>query len=640
MFQRKLLRIAFKLDFYILRILMKHIRIISQTRRFFLSLIFFYSFTGTLLPAHSQAQAWESYRGNFEGTGYSPLTQINENNVDQLSLSWSYPLASQDSGRSSQANSQATPIFVDDVLYVPAADRVVALNPASGEEIWSHVLENGRPSRRGIAFWPGNENNSPRIFYTSRRRLVALNAITGKIDEDFGQQGEIDLITPYLSVPLIYENVIVVGANTPRGADGGIGNARAFSAVDGEKIWEFESVPQPGNPGNETWEAKSWMGRLGANAWPFYFTVDESRDLLFIPLASPIPFAYGGDRAGSNLYANSVVAVNIFTGKYDWHFQTIHHDLWDHDPPAPPVLFDIPSNSGTIPALAVTTKSGYLYILNRENGTPIHGVAERAVAQSDVPGESTSATQPIPIVTPPMAKVSFDTDDLVTEEDTSRAHAFACSQLTSQIGKINNQGPFTPWSYRPGGTGGETTLLFPGLTGGPNWGGPAFDKDSGLIFVYATNLGSLGWMEESVAQSNVPYALKTPKSRNFEVTLNGQRMPCQKPPWGQLTAVDSATGTIAWRKPIGLTSELPKGRQQTGRPGRAAAIVTASDLLFIASTDDNQFRALRSSTGEQLWSSDLGYRGNANPMTYQGKDNNQYVVIAATEVLLAYKLSE
>ena len=147
-------------------------------------------------------------------------------------------------------------------------------------------------------------------------------------------------------------------------------------------------------------------------------------------------------------------------------------------------------------------------------------------------------------------------------------------------------------------------------------------------------------MEDSVAQSNVPYALKTPKSRNFEVTLNGQRMPCQKPPWGHLTAVDSATGTIAWRKPIGLTTELPQGRQQTGRPGRAAAIVTASDLLFIASTDDNQFRALRSSTGEQLWSSDLGYRGNANPMTYQGKDNNQYVVIAATEVLLAYKLSE
>jgi quinoprotein glucose dehydrogenase len=619
---------------------MKKIRIISQARRFSLSIILFYSFTGTFLPAHSQAQAWESYRGNFEGTGYSPLAQINESNVSQLSLSWGYSLASQDTEGSLQANSQATPIFVDDVLYVPAADRVVALDPISGEEIWSHVLENGRPSRRGIAFWPGNENNLPRIFYTSRRRLVALNASTGKIDENFGQQGEIDLITPYLSVPLIYENVIVVGANTPRGADGGIGNARAFSAIDGEKIWEFESVPQLGDPGNETWEANSWMGRLGANAWPFYFTVDGARDLLFIPLASPIPFAYGGDRAGSNLYANSVVAVNIFTGEYQWHFQTIHHDLWDHDPPAPPVLFEIPSNSGPIPALAVTTKSGYLYILNRETGAPIHGVAEKPVAQSEVPGESTSATQPIPVITPPMARVSFDIEDLVTQEDTSPAHALACAQLINQIGEINNQGPFTPWSYRPREEIGQTTLLFPGLTGGPNWGGPAYDKNSGLIFVYATNLGSLGWMEESMPGSNVPYTLENPSPRNFEVTLNGQRMPCQKPPWGQLTAVNSATGTIAWREPIGLTTELPQGKQQTGRPGRAAAIVTASDLLFIASTDDNKLRALKSSTGEQLWSSDLGYRGNANPMTYQGQDNNQYVVIAATEVLLAYKLKK
>jgi quinoprotein glucose dehydrogenase len=619
---------------------MKKIRIISQARRFSLSIILFYSFTGTFLPAHSQAQAWESYRGNFEGTGYSPLAQINESNVSQLSLSWGYSLASQDTEGSLQANSQATPIFVDDVLYVPAADRVVALDPISGEEIWSHVLENGRPSRRGIAFWPGNENNLPRIFYTSRRRLVALNASTGKIDENFGQQGEIDLITPYLSVPLIYENVIVVGANTPRGADGGIGNARAFSAIDGEKIWEFESVPQLGDPGNETWEANSWMGRLGANAWPFYFTVDGARDLLFIPLASPIPFAYGGDRAGSNLYANSVVAVNIFTGEYQWHFQTIHHDLWDHDPPAPPVLFEIPSNSGPIPALAVTTKSGYLYILNRETGAPIHGVAEKPVAQSEVPGESTSATQPIPVITPPMARVSFDIEDLVTQEDTSPAHALACAQLINQIGEINNQGPFTPWSYRPREEIGQTTLLFPGLTGGPNWGGPAYDKNSGLIFVYATNLGSLGWMEESMPGSNVPYTLENPSPRNFEVTLNGQRMPCQKPPWGQLTAVNSATGTIAWREPIGLTTELPQGKQQTGRPGRAAAIVTASDLLFIASTDDNKLRALKSSTGQQLWSSDLGYRGNANPMTYQGQDNNQYVVIAATEVLLAYKLKK
>ena len=171
----------------------------------------------------------------------------------------------------------------------------------------------------------------------------------------------------------------MVGANTPAGAAGGIGNARAFNARSGEKLWEFNSVPQPGEPGHDTWEGDSWIGRLGANAWPFYFTVDAQRDLLYIPLASPIPFGYGGDRGGSNLYANSLVAVNIHSGEYAWHFQTIHHDLWDHDPPAPPALFDIAGDDGTVPALAVTSKSGYLYLLNRETGEPLYPVEERLV---------------------------------------------------------------------------------------------------------------------------------------------------------------------------------------------------------------------------------------------------------------------
>jgi quinoprotein glucose dehydrogenase len=619
---------------------MKKLELIKQLGIISRCLPFLCAFTVTFSTLDAEEINWTSYRGNLEGTGYSPLTQINQSNIDQLSLSWRYPLSGSEKGGSAPANSQATPIFVNDILYIPAADRVVALNPITGEELWAHYLLDGKPSRRGIAFWAGDQNNSPRIFFTSRRRLIALDANTGEIDSNFGRQGEIDLITPYLSVPLVYKNIIVVGANTPRGAEGGIGNARAFSAIDGKPLWEFESVPTPGNSGNETWAGDSWKGRLGANAWPFYFTVDSARDLLFIPLASPIPFAYGGDRSGSNLFANSLVAVDISTGAYRWHFQTIHHDLWDHDPPAPPVLFNLTSASGIVPALAVTTKSGYLYVLNRETGVPIHEVSEKPVPQSKVPGESTSTTQPIPIITPPMAKVSFNLSDLVSSDDTSSAHASACSKLLEEIGEINNEGPFTPWSYRQNGASGETTLLFPGLTGGPNWGGSAYDKKSGLIFVYATNLGSLGWMEESVPGSTIPYVLKNPNPRNFEVTLNGQRMPCQKPPWGHLTAVDALTGTIAWRRPIGLTTELPEGKQQTGRPGRAAAIVTASDLLFIASTDDNQLRALRSSTGEQLWSSDLGYRGNANPMTYQGQDNNQYVVIAATEVLLAYKLKK
>ncbi|MCH7815088.1 MAG: PQQ-binding-like beta-propeller repeat protein, partial [Proteobacteria bacterium] len=355
---------------------------------------------GQVSLAQTEAD-WPMYRGNLAGTGYSSLAQINTGNVAGLAEAWSYTLGGDavtgNGGSPRAANSQATPIVVDGVMYLPAADRVVALDPVSGEEIWRHIVEDGAPSRRGVAYWPGGEGASPRIIFTAGRRLLALDAATGLAAAGFGQSGEIDMIIPYNSVPMVYQNIIVVGANTPRGAAGGIGNARAFDAQTGDKLWEFSSVPQPGSFGHDTWAGDSWMGRLGANAWPFYFTVDEQRSLLYIPLASPIPFGYGGDRGGSNLFANSLVAVDIRSGEYVWHFQTIHHDLWDHDPPAPPVLFDIAGQNGAAPALALTTKSGYLYILNRVTGEPIFGVEERVVPQCDVPGEQTFPTQPIPL---------------------------------------------------------------------------------------------------------------------------------------------------------------------------------------------------------------------------------------------------
>lgn len=596
---------------------------------------------GTLQQNVSAAEGdWPLYRGNLAGTGFSPLTQISSDNVNDLAEAWTFSLRNDGADNPREPNSQATPIVVDGVMYVPAVDSIIALDPVTGAELWRHRLPAGAPSRRGVSYWPGDRNTSARIFFTSRRRLVALDAASGEIDSDFGDGGEIDLVTPYISVPMIYENVIIVGANTPAGAAGGIGNARAFDARDGGKLWEFNSVPRPGEPGHDTWEGDSWVGRLGANAWPFYFTVDIDRDLLYIPLASPIPFGYGGDRAGSNLYSNSVVAVNIHSGEYAWHFQTIHHDLWDHDPPAPPALFDIDQDGTSIPALGVTTKSGYLYILNRVNGEPIYGVEERPVPQSNVPGEQTYPTQPIPVKPPPMARVSYDPADLVTAADTSAEHAAACADLVENIGEIYNAGAFTPWSYRPGGAAGPTTLLFPGLTGGPNWGGAAFDPNSQLIFVYATNAGAFGWMEEAEDGAPLPFVRRGPRPGGFEVRIDGQRMPCQKPPWGQLTAVDSTTGDIVWREAIGITENLPAGKQNTGRPGRAAALVTGSNLLFIASTDDNRLRALEATSGRQLWETRLAQRGNANPMTYLGSDGKQYLVIAASDRLVAYRLAD
>lgn len=499
------------------------------------------------------------------------------------------------------------------------------------------------PSRRGVAYWAGERNNPPRIIFAAGRRLIALDANSGAVASSFGDNGEVDMVVPYNSAPLIYRNVVVVGANTPPGTIGGVGNPRAFDARTGAKLWEFSSVPQPGAVGHDTWEGESWKDRLGVNAWPFYFTLDEQRGLVYLPLASPIGGFYGGDRKGMNLFGNSVVAVDIQTGAYRWHFQTIHHDLWDHDPPAPPGLFDIVRNGRTIPALALTTKSGYMYILNRETGQPIFGVEERRVPESDVPGEGTSPTQPFPVKPPPLARVGYKPEDLVTAADTNLEHAQACAELVEKSGGVYNAGPFTPWRYRTEGAAPTITLTFPGGLGGANWGGAAFDPKSGYIFVATQDVGALGWIEKSRAGSPVLYDKVAPERPgagrgNFDVRMAGESWPCQKPPWGRLTAINTSTGNFAWQAPLGITEQLPAGKQRTGRPALAGPIVTAGGLLFIASTDDNRFRAFDTKTGKELWVTKLERRGNANPITYQGRNGTQYVAVVATDMVAVYSL--
>ncbi|MGE0705199.1 MAG: PQQ-binding-like beta-propeller repeat protein [Vicinamibacterales bacterium] len=593
----------------------------------------------TQSPSSSPADSdWPAYRRDPAGTGYSPLADIDASNVARLLPAWTYNLEAAGptppaAGRG--VNSQATPIVVRGVMYLPAADRVVALDPDTGQERWRHAVTGGAPSRRGVAYWPGDADHGPRIVFTAGRRLIALDAADGTPAE-FGTAGEVDLVVPYNSVPLVHQHLVVVGANNPPGSSGGIGNARAYDVRTGAKVWEFSSVPQPGQVGHDTWEGDSWRGRLGVNAWPFYFTVDEARGLLFIPLASPIPGAYGGDRKGANLYGNSVVAVDVLTGAYRWHFQTIHHDLWDADPPAPPALFDVTQSGKTIPALGVTTKSGYLYILNRETGEPIFGTEERPVPASDVPGEQAFPTQPFPLKPPPLARVSYGPSDLVTADDTTREHAQACAALVEKAGGVRNRGPFTPWGYRMPGVPSPSTLVFPGGLGGANWGGVATHPGLGLIFVVTQDVGALGSMEASPAGSPVPYVKTTPGRATFDVPMGGQSWPCQRPPWGQLIAVRASTGNIEWQVPLGVTEGLPESRQRTGRPGLAGAIATASGLLFVGSTDDNRMRALEARTGRELWVARLNRRGNADPITYRGPRGRQYVAITATDSVVAF----
>jgi quinoprotein glucose dehydrogenase len=522
-------------------------------------------------------------------------------------------------------------------MYVPTADRVVALEPETGKEIWQYRVTGGPPSRRGVAYWAGEGTIGPRVFVTAGRRLIALNAKSGVADAAFGTNGEIDLVVPYNSVPFVYKHVLVVGANSPPGQPGGIGNPRAYDARTGAKLWEFSAVAQPGEVGHDTWEGDSWKGRLGVNVWPFYFTMDEARGLIYLPFASPIPGAWGGDRKGANLYGNSVVAVDIESGKYRWHFQTIHHDIWDADPPAPPALFDITRNGRTVAALGLTTKSGYLYILDRETGKPVFGVEERAVAKSDVPGEQVSPTQPIPVKPTGLSRVAYKPDDLVTAADTTSEHVQACQELIQKNGGVYNAGAFTPWMLRPEGSGPKSTLVFAGGLGGANWGGVAFDPRSGVVLVGMQDVGALGWMEKAKPGSAVPYD-KASLDRTFDVPMAGSRWPCQKPPWGRLSAVNASTGDIVWQVPLGITEGLPADKQRTGRPLLAGPIVTASGVVFIAATDDNRFRALDVKTGKELWVTNLPRRGNADPMTYEGRNGKQYVALVATDTLLVYAL--
>jgi quinoprotein glucose dehydrogenase len=586
---------------------------------------------------------WPMYRHDLAGSGASPLAAIDRSNVATLRRAWTYALGSAPDaaagGRGPRPlRSEATPIVVDGIMFVPAADRVVALDAATGRERWRHPVQ-GAPSRRGVAYWPGDGGAAPRVIFTVGRRLIALDAATGEPVRDFGVDGAVDMVIPYASVPLVYRDVIVVGANTPPGRPGGIGNARAFDVRTGAKRWEFSSVPPPGAVGHDTWEGDSWRGRLGVNAWPFYFTVDADRGLLYLPLASPIPDAYGGDRPGANLFGNSVVAVDVESGRYRWHFQTIHHDLWDHDPPAPPTLFDIQRGGERVPALGLTTKSGYVYILNRETGEPIFGVEERPMPASDVPGEQAFPTQPIPVKPPPIARTSYSAADLVTAEDTNEEHARLCAALVAADAPLVNRGPFTPWAWRArdAPAPAPTTLTFPGGLGGANWGGPAYDATSGNLIVVSQDVGALGWIQPAAAGSDAPYVKAGPRPSSFDVPMSGTRWPCQKPPWGRLTAIAVSTGDVAWQIPLGSTDELPPGRQNTGRPALAGAINTRGGLLFVASTDDNRFRAFDARTGAQLWATLLDARGNADPLTYQAA-GRQFVAVTATDTVVAFAL--
>ena len=622
----------------------------KQTFSWMAVAVLFASLAPSAMAQKTASGDWPMYRHDLEGSGYSPLKQIDATNVSKLTQAWTMPL-------SDRGGLEVTPIVVDGVMYLPGAGHVFALDAVTGKQIWSYDVAMG--PTRGVAYWPGDKDNPPRVVFTTfSRKMIELDAATGKPVSSFGKDGTIELTVGYSGIPTIYKNLAFLGASVGELPTGPPGDTRAVDILTGAIVWTFHTVAQPGETGHETWLDDGWKGRSGTNVWGWYMTVDPKSNLLYMPIGGPSPNYYGGDRPGADLFGNSVVAVDATTGKLKWYFQTIHHDLWDQDLPPGPALIDVKANGKKTPAVIVVGKAGLMYILNRDTGKPVFGVEERPVPKGDVPGEWYSPTQPFPLKPPPLARNSYKADDLVTADETSPEHAKACQDVLAKNGTLYNEGPFTAWLYHEDGAPPKTTIQFPGGTGGVNWGGAATDPTDGYVFVHTHDVSLMGWIEKKRAgvgsygrgtegstqiydRASVngpgPYNGFTATVKDSDGKVLGN-WPCQKPPWGKLIAVNANTGDIAWETVSGITEGLPADKQDTGNGSSAGPIATAGGLVFDGSTTDSRIRAYDSKTGKELWVAKMAKSGSADPMTYQGKDGKQYVAIVASDTVYVYSL--
>jgi quinoprotein glucose dehydrogenase len=609
------------------------------------------------LPAQSSRDIkglvddWSYYGHDSAGTRYSPLSQINRQNVATLKVAWTFHVGDISDGKGHQKRSglETTPILVDGTLYLTTAfNRVFALDPETGAQRWVYdpMTEIAGDYgdgliNRGVSTWldPSRAKGKPcrrRIFETTLdARLIALDAATGEPCRDFGNHGQVSLrdVARYIpgqyhmtSPPAVIDDVIVVGSSIDDNSrvDMPSGVVRAFDARTGALRWKWD--PLPPNKIEFTPAPKPWRSGAG-NAWSVMAT-DPERDLVFVPTGSASPDYYGGLRPGDDKWSNSIVALRGKTGEFVWGFQLVHHDLWDYDSASPPLLTTLQHDGQPVPVVIQGNKTGFLYVLNRDTGVPVFPVEERPVPQTDIPGEVTSPTQPFPLAPPALVPQKLSPDDAwgITPDD----REFCRERLKT----LRNDGLFTPPSLRG-------TLSVPGNVGGMNWSGYAYDPQHNLLVVNTNNLPArMGliprdkyWDEvdkntedaDYTEQSGGPYGL----FRTF-IVAKAHHFPCIPPPWGTLTAVDMTAGTIRWQVPLGSLAPgnpaIPLGAPSLGGP-----IVTAGGLIFIAGTIiDPALRAFDVETGKELWKAQLPTPGGATPMTYQTKNTGkQFVVIAA-----------
>jgi quinoprotein glucose dehydrogenase len=618
------------------------------------------------VAVHAPAAApedWPNYGRDPGAMRFSPLTQITPQNVSQLKRAWTFqmrppgaqmevnpgfgsgpprsppqnaaPSAAEGTNpgppRRRFLQSEVTPIVADGLMFVatPYA-RVVALDPVTGKEVWSR---DSQGPLRGLAYWPGDSRHASRVIFTTPGGgITALEAKTGKGVEGFGEGGVLAGKArrgSNNSPPAIYGNIIISGYANPNGT-GRDGDIRAFDVLTGRELWRFSTVPAKGEEGYETWAAGSAERQREIHVWG-QITVDEERGIAFVPTDAPDWDRYGGDRIGANFYGTSLVALDARTGRKLWHFQLVHHDVWDGDNSAPPALFDVRKDGKVIPAVATIGKMGILFLLDRRNGEPIYGVEERPVAASEVPGEQAFPTQPFPLKPPPLARVSMAQSDIATV--TPELEAF-CRALVKD-NNVGLGGPYNPPGWK------RPTVNFPGALGSANYGGVSFNPKLGLLFVNSQDLGQLtgldvrGSPRKAIGiagagpgnNPSIPYEMAGLLGRFKEPASN---MMCQQPPWGSLYAIDVNSGEIAWRVNLGETDSLPEAKRHTGRPNLGGTIATASGLVFVGATDDSRFRAFDARTGQLLWSIKLPAPNHSVPVTYLGRDGKQYLVFPAT----------
>ena len=586
---------------------------------------------------------WPMYGHDSASTRYSPLTQINTQNVKNLVPAWTYHMK-KDGPQSHSAgavgrgggrrSSEATPIMVNGVLYMPTPyGTVIALDPETGKELWSHKLDHGRPAGRGVAYWHGDAKTPASILFgTSDGRLTSLNAATGKLTTGFGVNGAVN-IRPFVqngittaqfditSPVTIYKNLVITGGQLQESPGvGASGDVLAWDVHTGKLVWRFHSVPHPGETGNDTWPAKGWKYRSGTNVWGF-MSVDVERGLVFLPYGSPSYDFYGADRKGKNLFGNSLVALNADTGKLVWYFQTVHHDTWDYDLESSPVLIDVKQNGETIPAVAIIGKAGLMFILDRRNGKPVFGVEERPIPASDVPGEAQWPTQPFPVKPLPLGRHSFSPEEIAT---VTPEHNKFCTDMLATEGGMKSGGPYT--SY-----GSKLTIVFPGTLGETNWPGMSYNPDLGYLFINTSDIADVGKVAKVEEGADPPYERNSPWGLYVRFWDADKFWPCQQPPWGELWAINVNTGDVAWKIPFGVDEELEaKGVHGTGTLNFGGSIATAGGLVFIAATKDQHFHAFEAATGKLLWETKLDTGSYTVPMTYAGKNGKQYIVLTAS----------